>query len=244
MKKTFLLMSGAFLLSATTALAGGHWSYSGHSGPEHWAELNPAFSACGNGVNQSPVNLSNMVEAQLSSISINYQKAPMTVLNNGHTIEVKYQKGSTLTVDGHSYTLKQFHFHTPSENEINGKSFPLEAHLVHADAHGNLAVVAVLYKEGAANKTIASVWKNMPMTAGTEKETGETVNAADLLPANHDYYRFNGSLTTPPCSEGVLWIVMKNHPTVSAAQVAKLNKALGFNNNRPVQPLNARLIMQ
>lgn len=244
MKKSFLLMGGLLLLSASTALAGGHWSYSGHSGPEHWAELNQSFSACGNGVNQSPVNLTNMVKSKLSPISIDFQKTPDKVLNNGHTIKVEYQNGSTLTVDDHTYTLKQFHFHTPSENEINGKSFPLEAHLVHADAHGNLAVIAVLYKSGAANETIASVWKNMPMTAGTEKETGETVNAAGLLPANHDYYRFNGSLTTPPCSEGVLWIVMKNHPTVSTAQVAKLNKALGFNNNRPVQPLNARLIMQ
>ncbi len=245
MKKRIVMFCGVFLLAASMAFAGGHWTYTGDTGPAHWGSLKLDYLMCGFGKNQSPVDLSNMVEAKLSPLSMNYKKTPMKVLNNGHTIEVEYEPGSTLTIDGHTYALKQFHFHTPSENHINGKSYLMEAHLVHADSHGNLAVVAVLYKKGKANKTIASVWKHMPMNAGHENEVeGEYVSAAGLLPANHDYYRFNGSLTTPPCSEGVVWIVMKDHPTVSSQQAAKLLKAMKGTNNRPVQPLNARVVLQ
>ncbi len=243
--KRFLMFCGLFLLTASMAFAGGHWSYKGDTGPAHWGNLDKDYLMCGIGKNQSPVDLANMVEAQLTPITMNYKATPMKVLNNGHTIEVVYEPGSTLTIDGHTYALKQFHFHSPSENNINGKSYLMEAHLVHADSQGNLAVVAVLYKKGEPNKTIESVWKHMPMNPGPEQEVkGASVSAAGLLPASHDYYRFNGSLTTPPCSEGVVWIVMKETPTVSQEQADKLLKAMKGPNNRPVQPLNARMVLK
>ncbi len=246
--KKILLASAALAFSASLAWAGGHggahWGYHGDSGPAHWGDLSEKFAACKEGKNQSPVNLTDFVEAELAPVTMHYQPTSVEVLNNGHSIQVNYAPGSSLTVNGHTYTLKQFHFHSPSENQIDGKEYPLEAHLVHADADGNLAVVAVLYEEGAENPTIAKVWNHMPMQAGKTEAGNGTVNAADLLPANHDYYRFNGSLTTPPCSEGVLWIVMKDHPSVSAAQAEKLQHAMHGHNNRPVQPLNARVVLQ
>ena len=246
--KRILLASAALAFSTSLAWAGGHggahWGYKGDVGPAHWGDLSEKFFMCKEGRNQSPIDLTGFVKAALAPVDMSYMPTPVKVKNNGHAIQVDYAAGSSLTVDGHTYALKQFHFHSPSENTIDGKSYPLEAHLVHADADGNLAVVAVLFEEGAENPTVAKVWRHMPMEAGKSETGAGTVNAADLLPASHDYYRFNGSLTTPPCSEGVLWIVMKGHPTVSAAQAEKLQHAVHGPNNRPVQPLNARVVLE
>jgi carbonic anhydrase len=147
-------------------------------------------------------------------------------------------------VVGRTFELKQFHFHSPSENTINGKHFPLEAHLVHADKDGNLAVVAVMFREGAANALLAKLWEKMPGKAGDKNALRAGVGVSQMLPAERDYYRFNGLLTTPPCSEGVWWLVIKKMATASKAQVEQFSRVIGHPNNRPVQPVNARVVLK
>lgn len=244
MRKNLLAMMA--LLASTSAFAGGHthWTYSGAEGPEYWGELSPAFRACGEGRNQSPINLTGLIEADLSPITFDYQEGVSGIVNNGHTVKLDYKAGSSITVDGHRFELKQFHFHAPSENRINGKSFPMEAHLVHADKDGNLAVVAVMLEAGKANPALAKAWAHMPEKAGEPMNLPLHISAEALLPANRDYYRFNGSLTTPPCSEGVLWLVMKEPVTASGEQIERFRHVMHHDNNRPVQALNARAVLQ
>ncbi|GAB6063462.1 carbonic anhydrase [Deferrisoma palaeochoriense] len=245
--KRFLGGVVAGLLAAGLAVAGEvpHWGYEGHEGPAHWEELSPEFWACGKGKNQSPVDLRGFIEAGLAPLEISYAEAPLAVVNNGHTIQVNYPAGSTLTVDGRTFVLKQFHFHAPSENTVEGKSFPLEAHFVHADDQGNLAVLALLFEQGEENPELAKIWAHMPASAGSQASPeGVSVRADALLPASRDYYRYNGSLTTPPCTEGVLWLVLKTPATVSAEQVEAFRHVMHHDNNRPVQPLNARAVLR
>ena len=221
-----------------------HWSYSGKEGPNEWGKLDSNYAACSSGQRQSPINIKGAKTADLPTLKFDYNVAPLNIIDNGHTIQVNYPAGSTLTVGEKTFTLKQFHFHHPSEERINGHGYDLVAHLVHADAEGHLAVVAVLFSKGSANTVISSVWQNFP----TEKSkavdvSGVTLNAKDLLPADHGYYTFAGSLTTPPCSEGVTWYVLKNPMTLSEAQVAAFAK-LYPRNARPVQPANGREILE
>ena len=242
-------MKKILLAICTVSLIGGcatqntHWGYSGHEGPENWATLSSDNFAC-SGKNQSPINLSGFIEADLSPIQFNYKAGGHEILNNGHTVQVNYEKGSSIKVDGTAFELLQFHFHTPSENHINGQSFPMEAHLVHADKNGNLAVVAVMFKQGAANGGLTKAWSSMPKHAGDKHKLPQTVSASSILPENRDYYRFNGSLTTPPCSEGVRWLVMKNAVTVSKQQIEAFSHVLHGTNNRPIQAVNARTILK
>lgn len=239
-------------LSLATALAlcwnmsalAQHWGYSGETGPEHWSTLDPEFVMCGLGRNQSPVDLGGLVEAELEPLDFAYQTGAVDIVNNGHTVQVNYAPGSTLAVDGRTFELKQFHFHSPSENRIDGTQFPLEGHLVHADPQGALAVVAVMFREGEAHPLIAELWESMPAEAGGKAELPAGLSAAQLLPEDRDYYRFNGSLTTPPCSEGVWWLVMKDPVNLSEAQIDQFSGTLGFANNRPVQPVNARPMLR
>lgn len=196
------------------------------------------------GRNQSPIDLAGFVEADLKPLKLSYKPGAADIVNNGHTVQIGYAPGSTVTVDGHTFELKQFHFHAPSENHISGKSFPLEGHLVHEDKDGNLAVVAVMYREGTANALLTKLWSAIPAKEGEKAALPAGLDVGQLLPANRDYFRFNGSLTTPPCSEGVWWLVMKAQATVSKAQVEQFSKALGFANNRPIQPVNARPVLQ
>lgn len=220
-----------------------HWTYSGAGGPEHWGELSPKFGLCSSGRNQSPVNLTAPVKANLPPLTMSYGATGDEVLNNGHTVQVNFKPGNVLTVGAHRYELKQFHFHKPSENQINGKLFPMEAHLVHADADGNLAVLAVMIESGASNPMLQAVWAAMPEQADVKVALPKPVSAHDLLPAQHDHYQFSGSLTTPPCSEGVLWLVMKQPITASPAQIARFGQVMHHDNNRPVQPLYSRTVM-
>lgn len=235
----------AVLLVSGIAIAGEapHWEYAGEAGPEHWSTLSSEFSAC-SGKNQSPIDLKGFVEAELKPIEFHYQGGVTDIVNNGHTVQVNAAPGSAIGVDGVSFALKQFHFHAPSENMIDGKSFPLEAHLVHADADGNLAVIAVLFDEGEASKALAGPWSQMPGHGGEHATLNAPVAPLALLPSNRDYYRFNGSLTTPPCTEGVRWLVMKDAATASAEQIEQFTHVLHHPNNRPVQPVNARPVLQ
>jgi len=247
MKKAIISLAASVLvLAASTAFSSekGHWSYSGHSGPEHWGELDNKYEMCGKGRNQSPIDLTGFVEADLQNIDINYGTTATEILNNGHAIQVNYAKGSVIKVEGDEFELKQFHFHAPSENHINGKSFAMEAHLVHADKDGNLAVVAVMLEEGKSNPLIKTLWKSMPEKAGDKNSLGSGISVKGMLPASMDYYRFNGSLTTPPCTEGVRWYVLKQPVSVSKEDVEKFEHAMHHPNNRPIQPVNARALLQ
>jgi len=222
-----------------------HWTYGGETGPAKWAALEDDYRACGLGKTQSPIDIRDTVAKKepLPAIAFDYQPSPLAIIDNGHTVQVNYQPGSFITVEGKRYELVQFHFHKPSEEKINGKAADMVAHLVHKDASGALAVVAVLLKSGQPNALVESLWKNLP--AEKEKEAavpGVQVNAADLLPANRAaYYTFTGSLTTPPCSEGVTWFVMKTPTSVSSAEIARFARLYPMN-ARPTQPLNGRQV--
>lgn len=231
------------LAISPTLVSAAEWSYEGAHGPEHWAELNPGYAGCA-GKNQSPVDLSGFVEAELPPLVFDYQLPAMTVTNNGHTVQVNIAEGNAITVDGQRFALRQFHAHAPSENTLEGKSFPLEVHFVHADASGNLAVVAVFFKEGAENSSLEAAWNPMPAVDSSRSVKPGAKFFDTLLPSSRDYFRFSGSLTTPPCTEGVRWLVMKNPVTASARQIEALRHAVGHANNRPVQPVNARLILR
>jgi len=220
-----------------------HWSYEGEGAPEHWAQIDKRYFMCKEGNNQSPINLTHFTESELPAIQFDYHLISTEILDNGHTEQVNVKKGSSITVDDIQFDLKQFHFHTPSENNINGNSFPLEAHFVHASKNGELAVVAVMFKEGKANAALTELWAQMPEKVG-EHHTIDAKHLDALLPKNRDYYRFNGSLTTPPCTEGVRWLVMKNSVTLSKAQIEKFAKIMHLHNNRPIQATNARMILK
>lgn len=221
-----------------------HWSYQGKDGPEHWGQLDPAYTLCAVGRAQSPININYAEVSELPPLKFNYKSVPLDVINNGHTIQVNYPPGSTLTVGRKVYMLRQFHFHHPSEEYIKGRGFDLTTHLVHDDGSGHLAVVAILFKIGSWNALFSTVWMNVP--ARSEKATNgpsARVNATSLLPPDRGYYTFQGSLTTPPCSEGVVWYVLKNQATLSADQVALFAK-LYPNNARPTQPLYGREVLE
>ena len=221
-----------------------HWGYEGEAGPQNWGKLDVKFAACASGKNQSPIDLKGFVQADMKPLKLDYKASAADIVNNGHTVQINYTPGSILSVDGIAFELKQFHFHSPSENKINGKQFPLESHLVHADKDGNLAVVAVMFQEGAANTLLGKLWEKMPNKAGEKSALPTGLSVSQLLPKERDYYRFNGSLTTPPCSEGVRWFVIKKPVTASNAQIEQFSKAIGFANNRPIQSTNARSVLQ
>ncbi len=248
MRKRAIVGLCAGVLMAGSAWAGGHgthWGYNGHVAPEFWGDLSSEYAVCKGGRNQAPIDITGMTESELSPIVFQYKSVPLDIINNGHTVQINYAPGSSITVDGHTYNLLQFHFHTPSENSVDGRSFPMEGHLVHGDADGNLAVIGLLFEEGTENPFIASLWANMPAKAGEHKVVSEmSINVEDMLPADRSYYRFNGSLTTPPCSEGVRWMVLKNSVPVAAAQAKQFNVVMGGNNNRPIQPLYSRPILK
>ncbi|MCC6208451.1 MAG: carbonic anhydrase family protein [Gammaproteobacteria bacterium] len=244
MKSAAIVSGLLFAVGVVWADDKSHWSYSGQTGPEHWGGLKPEFNLCGFGRNQTPINIEGMIEADLPAITFNYQAAGDEVINNGHTIQVNFGAGSNISVDGQQFELKQFHFHSPSENHIQGKSYALEGHLVHADKDGNLAVVAVMFEPGAANEVMEQAWKVMPEKAGGKSALGTKVSAEGLLPAQRDYYQFNGSLTTPPCSEGVRWLVMKEAMTASEAQIEHFSHVMHHPTNRPLQPVFARPVLQ
>lgn len=221
-----------------------HWGYEGDIGPENWGELADAFIDCKEGQSQSPIDIANPAPAELANLVFDYQPSAVKILNNGHTIQVNYDVGSSLTVDGKTYNLLQFHFHAPSEHAITGELFPAEMHLVHQNAEDqSLAVVGVMLTAGAENSAFQPVWDNLPAEEVTEQMTEAQVNAADLLPAVQTTYRYSGSLTTPPCSEGVSWFVMTEPVELSAEQLAAF-EAIYSGNNRPLQPLNDRDLVE
>jgi carbonic anhydrase len=221
-----------------------HWTYIGPQDPEHWGTLDPAFAACSNGRHQSPIDIKDAKKADLPALRLDYNSVPLSIIDNGHTVMISYAPGSTLTVGDKLYKLTQFHFHHPSEENINGKKFDMVAHLVHADAEGHLAVVAVLFEKGAANPLLETLWKNIPAEKGKAVAVSSmSVNVKDLLPADFGYYTFSGSLTTPPCTEGVTWYVLKTPSSLSPQQLVSFAKLYPAN-NRPIQPTYQREILE
>ncbi len=243
MKSSILAVSLMLLPLSTLAAEGNNWGYSGDIGPESWAELSSDNVFC-KGKNQSPVNLTGFTEAHLAPLEFHYATGKAEISHLGHTIKVATAAGSYIVLDGEPFELKQFHFHTPAENLIEGKSYPLEGHLVHVDKNGNLAVVAVMFAEGAASPILSQILSAMRDSQAAHIELSQPLSAEALLPADKEYFRFSGSLTTPPCSEGVRWLVMKQPMTASKEQINALAEAVPHANNRPVQPLNGRPVLQ
>lgn len=219
------------------------WAYSGKAGPPAWGKLDGAYAACGLGKVQSPINIVTkaVVHNPLPAIEFSYQPSAGTVVNTGRTIQVNLVNGGSAVIDGTTYSLVQFHFHTPSEERIDGKVHLLNAHLVHKDSNGNLAVVGLLYNVGKENTVLAPIFDAFPKQTDDKVELTSAFNAADLLPQSQKYYAFEGSLTTPPCSENVKWRVMETEITLSAAQLAKFRARYAMN-ARPAQPLNGRIV--
>ncbi len=223
-----------------------HWSYSGPTGPQAWGQLQPEFFMCGIGKRQSPINIetSATLQGPAEPLQFNYRSSSGTVINNGHSIQVDVSGENTLTVRGSVYKLLQFHFHSPSEEQVNSRSSAMVAHLVHKNAGGNLAVVAVLLEPGMPNPLMDRVWTYMPLDVGDlVRMPAGVLDVNELLPKDQRYFQFMGSLTTPPCTEGVLWMVLKQPVQLSKDQI-KLFQQLYLDNARPVQPINARVVRE
>jgi len=240
-------LSFVFLLHTAALIAGegAHWSYAGDDGPEHWGELSPEFSRCKEGQNQSPVDLVADIHAELPELVFEYHGTPVNEINNGHTIMLNVLPGNYLSIPewNKSFELKQGHFHSPSEHTIGGEHSDMEVHLVHADEQGNLTVVGIMIEEGEENPMLNRIWSFMPEQVGETRESPLTVFEAGVLPPTKEYFVYGGSLTTPPCSEGVKWIVLREALTASPEQVARFKERVGEATNRPIQPTNARLIL-
>ena len=219
------------------------WGYGTENGPAVWGQLSPEYALCAEGTHQSPIDLVNPTSAALPAIAFNYQPAALNIHNNGHTIEVAFPKGNWIEVDSTRYELLQFHFHAPSEHTVSGQPFAMEMHLVHQSKDGALAVIGVLIERGSEHAAFNSLWAHLPSSPGAAQQIEQVaIDANDLLPSTRTSYRYDGSLTTPPCSEGVKWFVLTTPIELSEAQIAAFT-AIVHDNNRPVQPLNGRQLL-
>lgn len=220
-----------------------HWSYADTTGPEHWGELQPDFKVCQLGLEQTPIDLASGIKGEPGTVALDYRPLPLRIVNNGHTIQVNTDPGCACAIGGIKYDLVQFHFHHPSEHLLAGKPFDLECHFVHKAANGALAVVGVFIKPGARNADLASVFDVMPAKEGQEVRAPGAVNPAALLPKEGGFFRYMGSLTTPPCSEGLTWTVYKEPIEASQEQIRQF-ASLFANNARPVQRRNRRFLIE
>ena len=241
----------AALLPADSARAGDesmhraeHWGYIGKWDPARWDQMSPEYALCGKGTQQSPIDITDGEPAEMAAIQFDYKPVPLTLWNNGHTIRVDIPKGSFIGLGGRKFELTQFHFHAPSEHKVNGKTYPLEIHFVHRNEQKQLAVVGVFIEAGAENLGAREIWKNLPPNEVTAPKTLEEVviNSRDLLPPDGNYYRYMGSLTTPPCTEGINWFVLRQPIAMSQAQIDAM-AAILHGNARPIQAKNNRLLL-
>lgn len=222
------------------------WGYAGDIGPEHWAELSPEFRQCAIGTRQSPIDIRDGIKVDLAPIVFDYKPSSYAVLDTGRTVQVNMAAGNSLEVMGKRYALQQFHFHRPAEERIDGRSFEMVAHLVHKDAEGKLAVLAVLFEQGpddTRQPVVQAVWAGIPLEKHEALTGAGALDLAQLLPNDRAYYTYMGSLTTPPCSEGVLWMVMRQPVPLSAAQLNVFARLYPMN-ARPVQAGAGRLIKE
>ncbi len=226
--------------AAAPAAHGAHWTYAGETGPENWGSLDETYEACATGLEQSPINLAKGSAANLADLEFHYKPSRYEVVDNGHTVQVNLTSGGTLTVDGHEYDLVQFHFHAPSEHTLDGTSYKMEVHFVHKDSEGKLAVVGVFFTEAARNPELDFVFDNMPDLNDARPGVG-LIDPSRLLPEYRATVRYAGSLTTPPCSEGVKWNVFLMPIQASKEQIATF-AARHNGSNRPVQPIGDRKV--
>lgn len=220
-----------------------HWSYEGEGAPTNWGKLKGEYAACSGGQRQSPIDIRDGIKVSLEAIRFEYKPTAFRIVDNGHTLQASVGEGLALHLTGKRYELVQLHFHRPGEERVNGRTFDMSVHLVHRNDEGQLAVVAVLLEKGSEHPLVQTLWNNMPLEKNLEVAPLEAIDPAQLLPENRAYWTYMGSLTTPPCTEGVLWLVMKQPMQVSADQVAIFSR-LYRNNARPVQAANGRLIKE
>ncbi len=221
-----------------------HWEYEGtEDGPAQWGSLDDRFAACSQGKAQSPIDLNSPIAGNFTDIKFDYLPSALNIFNNGHTIQVKYDAGSSITFNETRYDLLQFHFHHPSEHTLNGETFAMELHFVHQSAAGNLAVVGVMISEGNENEALKSVFDNLPTTKGDPQPTELMTDASKIIPQNAGYFTYSGSLTTPPCTEGVRWLVLNQPLELSAEQIETFSRIFELD-ARPVQPLNDRDLLE
>jgi carbonic anhydrase len=223
--------------------SGHDWAYGGAAGPEHWGDLKPEFAACSSGSRQSPIDIRSGIRVDQEPIVFDYRASVFRVIDNGHTIEVRVGGGNSIEVQGRRFDLLQFHFHRPSEERIDGRQFDMVVHLVHRDPEGRLAVLAVLLDRGSAHPLVQSVWNHLPLEKNVEVAASPLLDLSHLLPADRRYFAYMGSLTTPPCTEGVLWLVMQQPVPIAVEQVNVFSRLYPMN-ARPVQPAAGRLIKQ
>lgn len=219
------------------------WSYEGETGPEQWGKLRPEWARCASGNRQSPIDIRDGIAVDLEQVAIDYKPSAFNVVNNGHTVQVNLGPGNMITLTGRTYELQQFHFHRPAEERVNGRGFEMVAHLVHKDSEGRLAVIAVLIENGSAHPLMQTVWNNLPLEKNEPVAPTALIDVTQLLPQRRDYYTYMGSLTTPPCSEGVLWIVLKEPVQASTQQIGIFSRLYPMN-ARPLQPSAGRLIKE
>jgi carbonic anhydrase len=220
-----------------------HWDYKGTAGPAAWGGLKPEFSLCSVGQRQSPIDIKGGLAVDLEPVRFDYQASRFAVVDNGHTVQVNLAGGNSIDVGGKRFDLLQFHFHRPSEERIDGRQFEMSLHLVHKDDQGRLAVVALLFEKGPANAALQKVWNNLPLERNEENAARAPLELVDLLPADRRYFTYMGSLTTPPCSEGVQWIVMRQPVTLTPEQIDIFARIYPMN-ARPIQQMAGRRIIQ
>ena len=220
-----------------------HWDYAGEGGPQSWGGLKPEFGLCSTGKRQSPIDIKNGISVELEPVQFDYRASRFGVLDNGHTVQVNVAPGNFIQLGGRRWELVQFHFHRPSEERIDGRQFDMVAHLVHKDADGRLAVVAVLLERGSVQPVVQAVWNNLPLEKGEEVPANVVLDLNHLLPPDRRYFTYMGSLTTPPCSEGVTWVVMRQPVPLSQEQIDIFARLYPMN-ARPVQQAAGRLIKQ
>lgn len=231
----------SILLHLLPGKDGAHWDYEGANGPENWGKMAEANKACASGQEQSPIDLTGGVDAEVSNIALHWNPSAWSVVNNGHTIQVEGKDGGYATIDGERFELIQFHFHTPSEHTIDGRNYPMEVHFVHKNAEGRLAVIGVLMMPGGENPLFSNIMEKAPKEEGTAS-LGVIEQRGMIAPID-GVYRYQGSLTTPPCSETVLWTVLSTPILVSQKDVEAF-QALFPMNARPIQPVNRRYVLR
>ncbi|PRC93734.1 carbonic anhydrase [Solimicrobium silvestre] len=219
------------------------WSYDGEGGPLRWGKIDPANAKCDTGERQSPIDIRDGIRVDLEPVIFDYKPTRFNVVDTGHTIQVNLGAGSTITILGRRYELTQFHFHKPSEERVNGRNYEMVAHLVHKDIDGKLVMLAVLIEQGKANSLIQTIWNNMPLEKNDTVQPSGTIDMYQILPANRQYYTYMGSLTTPPCTEGVLWVVFKEPIEASQDQISIFSRMYPMN-ARPIQNSAGRLIKE
>jgi carbonic anhydrase len=221
-----------------------HWGYFGELGPNHWMDLDPAYQTCGSGKAQSPINIGLTEMSATRPPQFQYRATGVKVVNNGHTIQFDVEPGSRVKIGEKYFELKQFHVHTPSEHEVNGRQLPLEIHLVHQGDDGQIAVIGVLARTARhPHHALRRLWEHLPENKGESNNAGGLrMNPITLLPMKRSFVTYEGSFTTPPCTEGVLWLVMREPLRISDSQADKFSRIVG-GNARPVQPLNDRKVL-